>query len=117
MFLFIPGSGIGVLIFGPPLPCMSKALLIVFLVLLDCILFLNCPGVNIHSVVNKIGRAASFLFQPCVCYFDCARFVILFYTAHLVSMTGVPIRFRFIPVSTAFGVVSSLASTCSPLSI
>ena len=115
MFFFIPGSGIGVFLCGLPLLCVSKPLLVVFLLLLNHISFLNYLGVNVNSAVDKIGIVVAFPIQPSVHRFDCTRFVLLFGTIHLASKTGVSIRFRFRLLGTAFGAVSTLASTCSPL--
>ena len=61
VFLFILGSGIGVLVLGPPLTCVSKSLLAGFLLLYDRIPFVNCLlGVNVKSIVDKIETTAFF---------------------------------------------------------
>ena len=115
--LFISGSRIGVLVLGPPLPCVLKSLLAGFLLLLDRIPFGNCPGVFIKSVVVKIGTSGCFSIRRLLHRLDCAHSVLLFYTARSALKTGLPIRFCFSPLGTAFGAVSSLASSYSPLSV
>ena len=60
VLLFIPASGIDVLVVGRPRPCVSKTLLAIFLLLLDCISFGNYPGVNGTFPVDKIGSAVNF---------------------------------------------------------
>ena len=114
---FILSSGIGVLVLGPPLPYVSKSLLVGFFLLLDRIPFVNCLGINVKSAVDKIGTTTYFFVRRLIHRFDCARIVLLFCTARSASKIGLPIHFHFSPLDTAFGAVSSLASTCSPLSV
>ena len=111
VFLFIHASGIGVLVVGPTLPCVSKTFLDVFLLLLDCIPLVNCPRVNVNFVVDKIGTTVCFPIRPSLHLFDCACFVLWFCTVPLASKTRLPIRFCFSPLSIAFGAVSSLGSS------
>ena len=115
--LFIPDSRIGVLVLGPPLHCVLKSLLAGFLLLLDRIPFENYPSITVKFVVIKIGTTVCFSVRRLSHCFDCAHFVLLFCTTHSASKTGLPIFFRFSPLNIAFGPVSSLASSCSLLSV
>ena len=113
VFLFIPASGIGVLVVCPTIPCVSKPFLDVFLLLLDCIPCVNCPGVNVNFVVDKIGTTICFSIRLSLYLFDCAHFVLWFCITLLASKKRLPIHFHF--SLAAFGAVSLLGSSYCPL--